>query len=344
MDVRSSLGLDFDDAVLARYLAGEATEAEHARVQAWAASDERNSTVLTALERAWRLEMSALPSFDVERMIGRVLHDVPREDVRATPRVADGTSATSFNLGLLLRPSLRRVSWIVVATVASIGIAITTLWSSSRHSDRTDAVTTYTTAKGERANITLPDGTHVILNVASRIEVPSHFGERNRRVYLTGEASFAVAHTTGVPFVVTAGKTSTTVLGTEFEIRAYDTTNVRVAVRSGRVMVHNVVLGGHDWAYVSSEGVRVEHNQSVEPAFAFTLGRLVITNRPLREAIDALDRWYDVDIRLGDPSLGDAHLDAVLVSGSTSDLMEWLRKALDLRIVRNGRILTLYSR
>lgn len=207
------------------------------------------------------------------------------------------------------------------------------------------AVTTYVTNRGQRANIVLPDGTRIVLNVASRVDVPRDFGEGSRVVRLQGEAYFDVAHTTEHPFTVEAAGVRTTVLGTEFGVQAYRPTDFQVAVRSGKIAVNHVVLTANDVAHLSSTGrVLVAQHQPVDALLAFTTGRLVVANRPLREAIDALDRWYDVDIRLGDPSLGDVKLDAVLVSGSIGDLMEELGNALEVRVERHGQTLTLYPR
>jgi ferric-dicitrate binding protein FerR (iron transport regulator) len=79
-------------------------------------------------------------------------------------------------------------------------------------------------------------------------------------------------------------------------------------------------------------------------ALGFVTGRLILTDVSLREAIDDLDRWYDADIRLGDPSLGTKRMHAVLTNGSIGDLMEVLRNVFDIRVVRDGRTLTLFPR
>jgi ferric-dicitrate binding protein FerR (iron transport regulator) len=233
------------------------------------------------------------------------------------------------------------------AGIVALLVVITknSVLSHRTYQSASDAVTTYATAKGERANIELPDGTRVILNVASRIEVPRRFGEHDRVVRLRGEAYFDVTHTVGIPFIIEAAGTQTTVLGTEFGVRAYQAGNVQVAVQSGKVSVNHVVVSARDIARVSAAGaVTVGQNQSLDAALAFTHGRLVVANRLLRDALPDLDRWFAADIRLGDPSLGDLRFDGVLTSGSIGDLMEVLSNTLDVRVVRDGHTLTLYAR
>jgi ferric-dicitrate binding protein FerR (iron transport regulator) len=245
------------------------------------------------------------------------------------------------------RTLCRGTWWWTAATVVAVLVVVTGVMIRSHRPSQvaSDAVTVYTTAKAEQANIVLPDGTRVVLNVASRIEIPRRFGERDRVVRLQGEAYFDVTHTAGAPFVIETEGVRTTALGTAFGVQAYQPTHVQVSVRSGKVAVNNVVLVAHDIAHVSVGGaVVVAHDQLLDNALAFMHGRLVVANRLLRDALPDLDRWFAVEIRLADPSLGDLRFDAVLMSGSVGDLMKMLKNTLDVRVVRDGRTLTLYAR
>lgn len=87
--------------------------------------------------------------------------------------------------------------------------------------------------------IKLPDGSSVQLNSNSRLEYADSFeGQKNREVTLYGEAFFDVAHDAAHPFIIHTGKIKTTVLGTAFNISAYDHEKaVTVTVTRGKVMV-----------------------------------------------------------------------------------------------------------
>jgi transmembrane sensor len=204
--------------------------------------------------------------------------------------------------------------------------------------------TTYTTAAGQRANIELRDGTHIILAPATRLEIPEDFARRSRTVRLSGEAYFDVAHTAGMPFVVEAGKVRTVVLGTAFGVRAYHRT-VQLAVRSGRVAVNGTVLNAHDIARVTSNStVTVLHDQSLDAVLGFAAGRLVLTDMPLQDAIESLDRWCDVNVQLGDPALARLTINAILTDGSMGELLEMFQVTYGLHVVHVGRTITLYPR
>lgn len=95
-------------------------------------------------------------------------------------------------------------------------------------------------AENEHRKIKLPDGSIVILNRTSTLEFPETFSGHTREVVLKGEGYFDIKHQAEQPFIVHTGKISTTVLGTAFNIKAYDTeNNVVVTVTRGKVLVKN---------------------------------------------------------------------------------------------------------
>jgi ferric-dicitrate binding protein FerR (iron transport regulator) len=241
-----------------------------------------------------------------------------------------------------IQPFLLRLSMTGAAIAAAVlgAVVIARQW----HVPVAPKMATYVTRPGERGTIELTDGTVISLNVASRLEVPQDFGVRSRTVHLTGEADFHVMHHTDVPFTVEAGGTRAIALGTEFGVRAYAPSGMQVAVRTGRIMIHSVVLGARDVAMVTPAGMTVAHDQDLDAALGFALGRLVLNNVPLQQALPDLERWYDVKIQLRDPSIGATMVHAVLTNGSVGDLMEALRVALGLHVVCVGRTLTLDRR
>lgn len=239
--------------------------------------------------------------------------------------------------------SRMRVAGIAVGVLALL--AVVGGLEKSRTANGVDPKTIYSTRNGQRAEIVLADDTHVTLNVASRIDIPRNFGEGNRTIHLTGEAYFRVAHERNAPFVVEAGPTRTTVLGTAFGVRAYHPNDVQVAVRDGRVSLNHVVLGARDLADVTN-GNRMtvtRNSQELDNIFSFTTGQLVLKDIPLRDAREELERWYNVEIHLADPSIGQLPISLVAADGSVTDLVNVLQPVLNVRVVRSGRILTLYA-
>ena len=93
--------------------------------------------------------------------------------------------------------------------------------------------------KGDKATIELPDGTNVVLNSASQLSYLNNFGEKVRRVQLNGEAYFKVAHDEKHAFIVQIGDLEVKVLGTSFNVSAYeDAKDVTVVLLEGKVGVY----------------------------------------------------------------------------------------------------------
>ena len=100
--------------------------------------------------------------------------------------------------------------------------------------------------ENKRQTIYLPDGSTVILNAESKLNYPSSFSGKTREVFLSGEAYFDIKHNPQQPCMVHAGKITTKVLGTAFNVKAYPADeSIEVTVTRGKVQVlkENTSLG-----------------------------------------------------------------------------------------------------
>ena len=119
---------------------------------------------------------------------------------------------------------------------------------------------TLTTPRGGQYTIILPDGSQVWLNAASSITYPTFFSDSERRVELTGEAYFEIAHNAKKPFKVTFNGLEVKVLGTHFNINSYNdektsnTTLIEGSVSLSKGDV-NVILKSGDQAQVGSVNI-----------------------------------------------------------------------------------------
>ena len=324
MDTRIDLEL------LDRYLASACTVRERADVERWLAADPRRSVIALKTHAANAYPATMSDPGMVWKRVYRRIHLEPQ-----TPRSA--------------RQSLRDVVWpALAAIVLTAAVAVT---SAGMRRGRTLARGGQRPRRpilqemGGRANITLPDGSTVALDVASRLEVPPDSATGPRTGRRTGEGIFTVTHHSGTPFTVIAGSVTARVLGTSFVVRHYAADSLTtVAVRDGKVAVRSVVLTAE--RQVTIDRVRIGYVQPMKPAqFSFAAGVLTLDGVPFPAAIAELDRWYDADIRLGDPALA-ARRKSLLSEkmGSLADLSDILAQMFDVRVVRNGRVLTLYPR
>lgn len=94
------------------------------------------------------------------------------------------------------------------------------------------------TLPGTHKEVKLTDGTMVFLNAKSQLRVAKDFGQKDRKVFLEGEAFFKVARNEKQPFLIQSGPLRTRVLGTSFNINAYpDKDRIKVVVSTGKVEV-----------------------------------------------------------------------------------------------------------
>lgn len=180
---------------------------------------------------------------------------------------------------------------------------------------------TLSTPRGGQYQLVLPDGSKVWLNAASSITYPTAFTGNERKVQITGEAYFEVTHNSQMPFVVEKGSMAVEVLGTHFNINAYDDEEaMKTTLLEGKVKV-----GSRQWAVGSEEKAEgKEHSVILKPGeqvslshssqlsqpipvqtdevMAWKNGLFQFENADIRSVMRQLSRWYDVEIAYKQPS------------------------------------------
>ncbi len=341
---------------LADYFAKELPPNEVASVEDWLAEHPGREQVVQRLEQS-RLDLNALENrsdltvrADVESIIAKLEQDVAMQrtaTVEANARVKKRSTALAVLDGFS-SVAPRPMWYAAIGGALCVLAAIGGLQFGAKRAvtGKPNTVSTYATNNGERATVTLPDGSVVLLNVASRIQVPTNYSPENRTLYLSGEALFTVIHKAGAPFTVVAGPSTTRVLGTSFLVRHYSTDSVAtIAVRDGKVAVDSTVLTASQQVTVGWKITRPRVTPADTTQFSFASDVLTLNRTTLREAIPRLNRWYNADIRLSDPQFETRRISSEFAAGSLADLTTVLDATFDdIGVVRNGRILTLYWR
>ncbi|MGV8732716.1 FecR family protein, partial [Pseudomonas aeruginosa] len=197
----------------------------------------------------------------------------------------------------------------------------------------------FATAIGERRDVTLADGSQLLLDSGSQIEVSWH--PLSRRVALrAGQVLFEVSPARYRPFVVSAGSTDVRVLGTRFNVRRLDD-DVRVTLERGRVEVGTsataqapvVLLPGQQ---VDAIGGQLMPLAKVDAATAMAWkdDRLVFERTPLGEAVALLRHYRKAPILLDDPSLASLRLTGVFAAHNVDRLLDLLPSILPVAVSR----------
>ena len=160
---------------------------------------------------------------------------------------------------------------------------------------------TFSTPKGHSHQLVLPDGTRVWLNTSSAIRFPVVFSGNERRVVLTGEAYFEVAHNASQPFMVDANGSTIVVSGTHFNVSAYaDEPQVTTTLLEGAVHVsmheHQVTLKPGEQAVANIEtGNLQQSNANIQSVMAWKNGYFRFENERIENIIGKVSRWYDIE-------------------------------------------------
>ncbi len=167
------------------------------------------------------------------------------------------------------------------------------------------------TEPGQKSILTLFDGSRITLNAGSKLKYPKQFGTDVREVFLEGEAYFEVKRNESRPFIVRSGNISTTVLGTEFNVKAFpEESRISVSLVEGKVAVHKINDPGQfmlnpsqQFVYEKSSGREVITNFDLSQAVGWKSDLFKFENERLENVIAVLERAYGVEIEIKDKSV-----------------------------------------
>ena len=201
--------------------------------------------------------------------------------------------------------------------------------------------------KGDKATIELPDGTNVVLNSASQLSYLNNFGENVRRVQLNGEAYFKVAHDEKRAFIVQVGDLEVKVLGTSFNVSAYeDAKDVTVVLLEGKVGVY-----AQKMSHIMKPGDKIEYNKATHKITAtqvhpndyieWTKGNMYFEKESLENIMKTLSRIYDVEIRFDSNKLPNEYFTGTIPGGGIQNALNILMLTSPFYYEMDGSVIVL---
>ncbi len=161
---------------------------------------------------------------------------------------------------------------------------------------------TVATPRGGQFQITLPDGSRVWLNAGSSLRFPTLFTGAERKVELTGEAYFEIAKNTAMPFKVMSNNSEIRVLGTHFNVMAYDDEkHMSTTLLEGSVQI----LKGADKVLIKPGQSAILNKATDEmavatvdadQAVAWKNGYFIFVDENIESIMRKVSRWYDVEV------------------------------------------------
>jgi transmembrane sensor len=166
----------------------------------------------------------------------------------------------------------------------------------------TDEINMLETPRGGQYRVALPDGSSVWLNASTRLFFPTAFKPGERKVKVLGEAYFEVKSDPKNPFIVeTATGALLRVLGTSFNVNAYqDDAQEITTLLTGSLQVtrsqSKALLKPGQQAIVNAEKIVDVQEAETSYAVAWKEGNFMFNREPIKEVMNKIARWYDVEV------------------------------------------------
>jgi hypothetical protein len=194
-----------------------------------------------------------------------------------------------------------------------------------------NGINTLSVPKTKSYKLQLADGTQVWMNAATDLNFPFQFNGSSREVTVKGEAYFKVAQNATAPFVVNVNGVKISVLGTEFNVKAYPGEPMQISLVDGKVSVASdndkQILQPGEAVDVQQDKKLAKVNFDETMVLGWMHGIYYFKNEELGNIIPAIERWFNMQVKLDNPSLAKMHMTGALEKrNSITDFLEMLSK------------------
>ncbi|WP_394750172.1 FecR family protein [Spongiimicrobium salis] len=283
-----------EEKALKKYLDGKATAAEKQAIYSWLKENSSNQKTFSLLKAKY---------------VAGTLKNV-----------SSGTVASKYEAFNRKKSRKKKLTYISSVTAASLVLFVmlagyynytnSTSSRSNTPAELADAFIHVNTENGLKKEITLPDGSVVLLNVDSELTYPKKFRDDIREITLVGEGFFDIAHNKEKPFIVNVNDMKVKVLGTSFNVKSYpndekvETTLVTGKVELIREKESPVILEPSQKAVLhkSDENLEIEKVETSEVT-AWREGKLVFNKTSMEQVIRDLERKYNTNFTINSPDL-----------------------------------------
>lgn len=307
------------------YLNKSLSNQQRTKLFQWLDEDPARRLQLAELEKLWeRSENYQTPAFDTQAAWEKLQPQLEKQS----------------------KPVLRTLVWQrpfhYAASVALLLLAGTLLYLFLQ--PRYTQVLVHT-LPGETKQLVLPDSSRVFLNERSSLSYDARLGQDGqRRVILKGEAFFEVSRDPEKKFIVQAGNTETTVLGTSFNIVSRDTTQqVRVSLFSGKVRFDagekerpQLLTPGEELIYYTRDKSLTKRKIENGNFLFWKNKKLEFTDQQLEDVLALIGKYYGASFEIQDQQLRGQRITSSFDHNSLDEVLQVLETLLDIRIERKA--------
>ncbi len=325
--------------LIPRYLVGETTSEEERRLLDWISLTEENERQYEAMKKVFNLS----EKYYVNRVDETLDINIDQEWNHFINQI---NKREETPVRVLQSEKQPLSIWYKVA--ATLLILVVSGFIINYFTSR-NTPTLYQTADN-KLTVTLPDGSKVSLNRHSQLSYSVEFGEAKRTVELKGEAFFDVSHDATKPFIIHANSATIEVVGTSFNVRAYDVhKEVEVIVKTGMVKVlasekEVILTAGQKGTYSESKHqLNSVTNQDIN-FLSWNTQKVVFEETELRTVIETLNKTYGVNITIAATEVPTSCVVTVTFDHQTLDaVLHVLETTLNLKYNINGNQIEITS-
>lgn len=328
--------MDFKRSVKERivaYLQGELSNEEMEKLAAWISLSENNARYFARVKDIWEASLKDYSQYA----------ETKKEWEKLKLKISPDLDQRIGKSGSLMR----RIAQI--AAVLTIGIITGSLLERVILNDHDNTLITSKALPGSIAEVILPDSSVVFLNSGSELSYNESFRKASRKVFLNGEAMFKVKNVNNKPFIVHTNSYNIKVLGTEFNVRAYDAEQlVETTLQKGSIMISStdnstiveetILKPGEQLVYDKEQ--KTTHIDSVN-AEVFTSWKedsFSFSKLTLKELIIVFERRFGVTIDVKNVDILNYHYSGTIDKNETlSDLLDIVKQTMPIQYKINNK-------
>lgn len=304
-------------AKLLAFIQKKTDEEENTLIQRWLEESEENVNLFLRLKKIYEEEdeIAYIPESELQAEWQRVEAEIHPKGRKLNIKTYRGIAATALVL-----------------------LGIWGIWGVFKHSTPTDSSLEkmYHTNAGERKSFTLPDGTLVWLNASSSLWISGNYNQADRKVRLAGEAWFDVAKNREKPFSVNAEEILITVLGTQFNLSAYEWDQGIVASLDEGVITYSdgqgadlILRPGDQVEYLKKDKSSTLQRFPDNRHNAWKHNKLILKDCPLSLSIKRIEDFYGIELSASKPIDGQDLISMTIDGDSPQEVIELLNTITD---------------
>jgi ferric-dicitrate binding protein FerR (iron transport regulator) len=261
-----------------------------------------------------------ISSIQSDKILSNILRDIRRKHIRKV----------TFSVAAVVIPLVLLLGWVVLSNPD------VQIFGNPTYAE-------IYVPRGDNARIFFQDGTQAYLNADTKIRYPKKFGLFKRKVFLSGEAYFIVSPNKHRPFIVNTGSVDVRVLGTSFNVKAYnDDEQIKVVLDEGKITFDTPtnrykVAPGQQIVYDKTAGACTIQNLPQSSNISLWKYQITYLNdTPLSEVIRTLERKYDVSFRIKDREALKYTYTLTTRQTSLEEILSELQKIAPVKFMKKG--------